>query len=531
MVKKGLFGVSLLTMTCLYGMLAAVVFLICILCDIQLSLVVLISIIIFVLQFLLAPFFTDIVMKWFYKAKFDYQMPDYFKGFVEEVCATNNMKYPKIGYIDDGAPNAFTYGRTKNDARIVVTRGLFELLNEEEVKSVVAHELGHAVHYDMLFMTVAQLVPLILYYIYLTFTSNLDDDDNKLAIIGLIAYIFYVICQYVILWLSRVREYYADSFAVEVTKNPNALAEALVKIGYGLTTATTKEGKMSASRPNTLGIMDAKTSKSLIVSSYDDGKISKDNIKRAMRWEKWNIWAKWYEFFSTHPLISKRLEAISARSNEFDQNPYIVFDEVPTESYVDDFLFELLLIAIPTILLILAIVLVVMYLFLEKVMLLKVLMFFPAIALLFGLIKLNRTHKNKDYKETKVADLLAEVKVSGVTSVPCILEGEVIGRGDPGCIFNEDFVLKDETGIVFVDYKRVIGFMNIIDGLTKTKSLFGKKIRVKGWYRRSPVPYVEIYEMWEENGKHKKFCSYGLSKFFIILFLIMAIVIPIIYLV
>ena len=43
------------------------------------------------------------------------------------------MKYPKIGYIDDGAPNAFTYGRTKNDARIVLTRGIFELLTEEEV--------------------------------------------------------------------------------------------------------------------------------------------------------------------------------------------------------------------------------------------------------------------------------------------------------------------------------------------------------------------------------------------------------------
>lgn len=71
------------------------------------------------------------------------------------------------------------------------------------------------------------MVPLILYYIYLTFTSNLDDDDNKLAIIGLIAYIFYVICQYVILWLSRVREYYADGFAVEVTKNPNALARGV----------------------------------------------------------------------------------------------------------------------------------------------------------------------------------------------------------------------------------------------------------------------------------------------------------------
>lgn len=65
------------------------------------------------------------------------------------------------------------------------------------------------------------------------------------------------------------------------------------------------------------------------------------------------------------------------------------------------------------------------------------------------LIQLGYTHKNKDYKETKVADLLAEIKVSNVTSVPCVLEGTIIGRGNPGCIFNEDFVIKDETGIMY----------------------------------------------------------------------------------
>ena len=89
------------------------------------------------------------------------------------------MKYPRIGYIDDGAPNAFTYGHTKNDARIVLTRGIFELLTEEEVKAVVAHELGHAVHYDMLFMTVAQLVPLFLYGVYEICTSNDNDNNNN----------------------------------------------------------------------------------------------------------------------------------------------------------------------------------------------------------------------------------------------------------------------------------------------------------------------------------------------------------------
>ena len=64
----------------------------------------------------------------------------------ENTCSEQNMKYPNMGFINDGAPNAFTYGRTKNDARIVLTRGIFELLDEEEVKAVVAHELGHAVH-------------------------------------------------------------------------------------------------------------------------------------------------------------------------------------------------------------------------------------------------------------------------------------------------------------------------------------------------------------------------------------------------
>ena len=59
------------------------------------------------------------------------------------------------------------------------------------------------------------------------------------------------------------------------------------------------------------------------------------------------------------------------------------------------------------------------------------------------LIKLSLTHKNKGYEACTVLDLLSEVKVSGVTSVPCVLEGEIIGRGNPGCIFNEDFEIKE----------------------------------------------------------------------------------------
>ena len=131
------------------------------------------------------------------------------------------------------------------------------------------------------------------------------------------------------------------------------------------------------------------------------------------------------------------------------------------------------------------------------------------------LIKLQFTHKNKQYKACSVFDLLSEVKVSGVTSVPCILEGEIIGRGDPGCIFSEDLVLKDQTGMIFLDYKRVFRIMDKFVALFKTKAFFNKRVKVTGWYRRSPVPYVEIYKILiDGEEKERVMKSFTVSKIF-----------------
>lgn len=527
-MKKKILGVSLITVSCLYGLLLALVFLICLFLNVEMTFVLLLSIILLVIQFLVAPFFTDLSMKWFYKANFEHKIPDYLDKFIKDICSANDMKYPRIGYIDDGAPNAFTYGRTKNDARIVLTRGIFDLLSEEEVKAVVAHEIGHAVHYDMMFMTVVQLVPLVLYYVFEVCTSSdssSDNDNGALGVIGIIAYVLYVISQYIILWLSRVREYYADSFSVDSTRNPNALAEALVKIGYGLSASSDKKGRMSASKSNALGIFDSKTSKSLIVTSYDDGFVSKDNIKNAMKWEKWNLWAKWYELNSTHPLISKRLIAISERANEFGQIPYIKFDLIKSESYLDDFIGELFIKFMPTIVIIIGIVLLIIAGVTENAMIANMICFIPFLFFFTIYFSYQYSHKNRDFKLTNVSNLLSEVKVSGVTTIPCTLEGNIIGKGDPGCIFNEDFILRDDSGIIFLDYRRVIGFMNWFDGLFRNQKLIEKKIKVTGWYKRSPVPYIEILTMEVEGeGKVRKFKSYYFTKFILIAFTLISLI-------
>ena len=531
-MKKNLLGISLITMTCLYGLLAAIIILIFILTGLPVINGIVLSIIILIIQFLISPFLTDLSMKWFYKARFENDIPEYLKNFINQICDKYNMKYPKIGLIDDGAPNAFTYGRTKNDARIVLTRGIFNLLNEQEVMAVVGHELGHAKHYDMVFMTVAQLVPLVLYGIYETFTrSNSKSSSNNnssgyLEMIGLIAYILYVLSEYIVLWLSRTREYYADSFSIEETRNPNALTTSLIKIGYGLSINNEpeqedekKKKKHTISNSKVIGIFDSKTSKALVSTSYNNGLISADNIKNAMKWETWNIWAKLYELKSTHPLISKRLKAISNRCNEYGQTPFVTFDLQKQESYVDDFAIEVVINYLPIVMLLLTLIIATISGIYTDYGL-KMVGIGGVITMILSFIKLGRRYKNNiEYKETTVSDLLGEVKVSGVTSIPCTLEGTIIGRGNPGCIFNEDFVIKDNTGIMFLDYNQPLKTVNKIFAIFKSKEYFDKTIKVKGWYRRSPVPYIEIKEM-EIDGKIKKCYTYTWAKISRIILLI-----------
>ena len=539
-MKKILFGVSAATMALLYGMLVLILLIIFELTGVPLITAVFVSAAVLLLQFLISPFLTDLTQRWFYKTKFDVDMPPYLREFIEQVCREQNMKYPKMGLIDDGAPNAFTYGHTKNNARIVLTRGIFSLLTEDEVKAVVAHELGHAVHYDMLLMTVAELVPTVLYAIARGLMNSLqyssrdssDDNDGKAAAIqaGLaaVAYILYLIAQYIVLWFSRTREYYADEFSVEATRNPESLSRALIQIGFGLSThadsASKKEkkGGMSAGSVNAMGIFDTKASKSLVVSCFVNGEIDKTHIKNAMKWELWNTWAKWYELNSTHPLISKRLQAIDKLAPKYGKEPFVLFDLMKPESYLDDFIRENAISILPSIAFLGAAAAGVIFTSIERPDRLWIAAALLVLSALLSMFKFQFTHPNKNYHEANVAGLLAEPKVSGIRSIPCEIKGQVIGRGDPGCIFSEDFVLQDESGIIFLDYNQPLYILNKVFAIFKAKDNLDRQAVIRGWYRRSPVPYVEIYTM-ETNGTKKKIFTYGVGLVFRWIYLALAI--------
>ena len=469
------------------------------------------------------------------------------------------MKVPWFGLIHDGAPNAFTYGHHPGNMRIVITQGILDLLEPEEVEGVVAHEMGHGKNWDMLLMTVVQLVPLMLYFLYRTAMQmgGRGKDGGYRVAVAVSAYALYIVSEYVVLWFSRCREYYADRFAGNVTGNPAALASALVKIGYGLASRAgherpdkaedeevDKKGKKKKKAEpifgidaiGAMGIFDRKGAVAMVASSASLGfdragsgtataaiarSVNKENLKSAMQWDLWNPWATFYELNSTHPLIAHRLQYLSDQGAAMGQEPYIVFDRRKPESYWDDFAVDVLVILLPFLLflaglgLALALGAGAAFGVLPGAVNLGpaaglVLCGLPILGLGIGsLIKTMLVYRGDYFAPLSVAGLLHKVKVSNVRPVPARLRGTIIGKGVPGLIWSEDFVMRDATGILFLDYRQPLRIWEWLFGLFRAGDFTGKTIEAVGWFRRSPVPYLELKSITVDGVTRNSYARHG----------------------
>jgi Zn-dependent protease with chaperone function len=110
------------------------------------------------------------------------------REFVERLCASHGFQLPRIGLIQSGTPNAFSFGRLRSDARVVVTSGLLEVLTPEESNAVLAHEIGHIEHWDFAVMTLAALAPLLLYQFYVW-----SEKISNIRVVGYTAYLSYLL--------------------------------------------------------------------------------------------------------------------------------------------------------------------------------------------------------------------------------------------------------------------------------------------------------------------------------------------------
>ena len=153
-------------------------------------------------------------------------------AMVERLCVQADLPKPRIGVMQTAMPNAFAMGRSQKASTVAVTTGIMELLSPAELEGVLAHELAHIRHRDVVIMTIvsffASIASLILQF---GFFFGGDDDENPgfLALV-LVALGVYIVSFVLMNTLSRYREFAADRGAAEITRRPSALASALMKI-------------------------------------------------------------------------------------------------------------------------------------------------------------------------------------------------------------------------------------------------------------------------------------------------------------
>ncbi|MBM3245550.1 MAG: peptidase [Candidatus Omnitrophica bacterium] len=239
---------------------------------------------------------------------------------MEGLVMKADIPMPRIGIAEIQLPNAFAFGRTIKDGRICVTRGILSLLSDEELKAVLGHELSHLKNRDMLTITILSVIPMIMYRIawhFLFFGRRRDERGGSTALIGLAAFLFYFITNLLVLYASRIREYFADRGSVELGNQPSTLASSLYKLAYGAA-RTNKESLKEVEGLKAFFVNDPSRALNEVreLSQLDldrSGTIDAGELDILRNKEvRLSLGDRLLEALSTHPNMLKRIKQLSA---------------------------------------------------------------------------------------------------------------------------------------------------------------------------------------------------------------------------
>jgi heat shock protein HtpX len=214
-------------------------------------------------------------------------------AMIERLCIQADLPKPRIAIADSDVPNAFAMGRSQKTAVVCATTAIIETLEPHELEGVLAHELTHVKNRDVMIMTVASffasiaaLITQFGFYFGGAFGGGDDDDSGPAFIVVLLASLaVYVISYFLMLALSRYREFGADRGAALITGRPSALAAALLKLS-GAMQRVPDQDLRQAERMNAFFIVPTSVKKSV------------------------------HTLFMTHPPMEKRIEALERMESQ-----------------------------------------------------------------------------------------------------------------------------------------------------------------------------------------------------------------------
>jgi heat shock protein HtpX len=275
-------------------------------------------------QWLLSPY----LVGWIYKVK---EMPQnenlQIHQMISDLSQKSGITKPKLMLSQIPLPNAFAYGSPLTGSRVAITQGLLKNLDDGEVEAVLGHELGHLKHHDVQVMMVVSFLPALFYYIgYSLMLSGMfgggqrkNEGGGNNALFGIAFMAFSWILTLFTLYLSRLREYYADRHSAQIVENgAQKLSTGLITIVQeSKQTGKQTDEKKTNSSYKALFIADPDRANADTAELKANHITNKQDLLRETLAKQPTSIDNFTEVFSTHPNIIKRLKALQ----ELSENP------------------------------------------------------------------------------------------------------------------------------------------------------------------------------------------------------------------
>lgn len=491
-----------------------------------------------------SPWLLDIILKYIYGIQdlSNNTLANYSseaEQLVNKFCRQKKLKTPKLKILPIETPIAFSYGNLPHTARIVISQGILEKLEADEIAAIYATELGHILNWDFVLISLGLIItqiPFIIYWQISQWGNNQHPIIKNIAIgISTISYGLYWILRLPILWLAKARIYYSDRIAAETTGNPNGLSRALIKISIDIAASVKKQGETNNILEGFDFILPVGKNQAINFSSLSE----KYPIESLLAWEIQHPYKQWINILNSHPLLGERLKTLSIwaeywkleteldfhnlkidKSGKKSENknqeitllqPHLLWEPQHKKLLLQIAPFWGLMVGVSLGIVIWAIGWIAILL---RINLLSWL-YFDRWWFITGLVMAGFSigtiaRINAFFPDIKIlptanadiAELLTQPNTLAIDSQAIRLEGKLIGRRGILNILGQDLMLETPTGLIKLHWFSRFGPIgNIWLKNNHPREFIGKQAIVIGWWRRDTTPWVDVEILRNSQGR------------------------------
>jgi Zn-dependent protease with chaperone function len=433
---------------------------------------------------------------------------------LKRVCGQRRQPVPEFGLLPDAAPLIFTYGYLPGNTHIVVSQGLLDQLSDDEIATLYGIELAHIAQWDFIILSWISLVAQLPHWAYWQVASWGDRQSDRvlqsIAVIGsALAYGLYHFLRLPGLALARMRHYYSDRAAAELTGNPNALSRALIKLAIGMHQDIQQKGYTSP----LLESLD-------LLLPVDANQAMKSFPSPALlEWDRSNAYRKWLAINNSHSALGDRLHLLSLYAKHWRLDSELEWDITKPQNDNRRFLLQsapFLGIAVG---LAIALILWSFGWVADKAGWLglswmwgdeSIIRGLPCIGFGIGTFwRINSFFPDIKRNLQVTADLtplLTQPSALPVDSQPIRIQGNLLGRRGFKNWLHQDLWLQTQTGLIRLHHTSKQGvFGDLLPQPIRPQALMNEKfanepVTVTGWFRRGVAPWIDVETIQAKRG-------------------------------